>query len=121
MTKTNPIATGKSSAGAKSPSIVRFLLIHAGIGSIVAVGIVTALILTDTHSLGKLIMADQDPVIAVVLLMFGFIITFGSVAMGAAIMGLPYGDGSGRKGRRISRREEAAPAGAVQITVSTRS
>jgi len=102
----------------RHPSLIRFLLINAGIGALVAIGVVAALILTDTHALGRLIMADRDPVVAVVLLAFGFVITLGSAAMGAAIMGLPYGEGGDRKGRRLARQApepELAPA-----TVSAR-
>jgi hypothetical protein len=84
----------------KSPSLLNFLLVNASIGSAVAVLVVAGLILTDTHSLGRLILSDQDPVIAVVLLTFGFVVTLGSVAMGTAIMGMAYTDDVPPSGRR---------------------
>ena len=84
----------------RQPSLVRFLLINAGIGALVAVGVVAALIFSDAHALGRLIQGDESPVVAVVMLIFGFVITLGSAAMGAAIMGLPYGDSDGRSGRK---------------------
>ncbi len=84
----------------QSPSLLRFLALHLAIGSAVAVLVVTALILTDAHALGRLIMQDRDPVVAIAMLMIGFIITLGSAAMGAAIMGLPSGDNGDTKGRR---------------------
>lgn len=104
MRRTNPVTepgdapTGRAPGG--QPSLIRFLLINAGIGASVAVGVVATLILTDTQSLGRLIWADQDPAVAVLLLVFGFVITLGSAAMGAAIMGLPYGDRGASKGCR---------------------
>lgn len=82
------------------PFLVRFLLVNAAIGAVVAVGVVAALILTDAGALGRLIAADRDPVVAVALLTFGFVITLGSAAMGAAVMGLPYGTPDEPQGRR---------------------
>lgn len=93
----------------RAPTLLRFLALHLAIGVSVAVMVVAGLILTDAHSLGRLIWQDRDPVVAVVVLLFGFVITFGSVAMGAAIMGLPYGEGGGAKGRRVSSRAAGEP------------
>lgn len=91
----------------RQPSLVRFLAFHAAIGASVAVLVVAGLILTDAHALGRLIAQDRDPVIAVALLLFGFVITLGSAAMGVAIMGLPYGEGGGAAGRRAHADSEA--------------
>jgi hypothetical protein len=47
-------------------------------------------------------MQDRDPVVAIAMLMIGFVITLGSAAMGAAIMGLPYDDSGKDRGRKIA-------------------
>ncbi len=95
-----------TNASSRPPSLLRFLAINLAIGATVAVLVVTGLIVTDAHALGKLIMSDRDPVVAIAMLMIGFVITIGSAAMGAAIMGLPYGDDDGGKGRRIAMEEK---------------
>lgn len=82
------------------PFLVRFLLVNAAIGTAVALIVVVGLIATDAASLARLIFADENPAVAIGLLTFGFVITLGSAAMGAAVMGLPY-EGPGRpSGRR---------------------
>ena len=42
--------------------------------------------------LRDLIIADESPLLAAGLLLFGLVITFGSVAMGTAIMAISRGD-----------------------------
>jgi hypothetical protein len=101
----------------QSPSLLRFLALHLAIGATVAVLVVTALILTDAHALGRLIMQDRDPVVAIAMLMIGFIITLGSAAMGAAIMGLPSGDNGITKGRRRHVKASGEPV-LARATVS---
>ena len=99
----------------RSPSLLRFLGINLAIGATVAVLVVAGLILSDSHQLGRLIQGDESPVVAVVMLIFGFVITFGSAAMGAAIMGLPYGEGNDGAGHRAATaRGPDGEAGLVQ-------
>jgi|GEM_PF-703981 len=93
----------------QSPSLLRFLALHLAIGSSVAVVVVVSLILTDAHALGRLILQDRDPVVAIAMLMIGFVITLGSAAMGAAIMGLPYGDNGKARGRKVEVRSAGEP------------
>lgn len=81
------------------PFLVRFLLANAAIGTAVALIVVVGLLATDAASLARLIFADENPAVAIGLLTFGFVITFGSAAMGAAVMGLPY-ERPGRPGDR---------------------
>jgi hypothetical protein len=83
---------------------LRFLALHLAIGASGAVLVVIGLIVTDAHALGRLIMEDRDPVVAIAMLMIGFVITLGSAAMGAAIMGLPYDDNGKDKGRKVAVR-----------------
>ena len=102
-----PSPNGKSRRG--PPPLLRFLALHLAIGASVAVLVVTALILTDAHALGRLIMEDRDPIVAIAMLMIGFVITIGSAAMGAAIMGLPYDQGDRPKGRKVAVRVTDEP------------
>ena len=51
-----------------------------------------ALIATNTAGLGTLIWNEASPAIPIALLAAGFAITFGSAAMGAAIMAMRWED-----------------------------
>jgi len=55
------------------------------------------LLLINIGGLRDILFSSSSPVLALVLLAFGFTITFGSLAMGAAIMTMPY-DGDQEKG-----------------------
>jgi hypothetical protein len=72
--------------------LLRLLAINCLAGMFVAVLMVGGLLWTDTAHLWTLISTAQDPVIPIVLLAFGLMLTLGSVAMGTAIMALPYED-----------------------------
>jgi hypothetical protein len=69
--------------------IFPLLGVNLGAGLFVAAIAVGGLLLLDTHGLRSLILRDQAPVAALLLLSFGFAITFGSLLMGSAIMRLP--------------------------------
>jgi hypothetical protein len=73
----------------KNP-LFRLLLINGLIGTLVAVLLVAGLIITDAHRIGTLIANAQHPALPIITLTVGLVITFGSVAMGMAIMSLPY-------------------------------
>src|SRR5450755_412399 len=66
--------------------LFRLLAINLGIGAGLAVVLVGGLLALDPGSLRHLIFADRSPGTALGLLLFGFIVTFGSTAMGTAIM-----------------------------------
>lgn len=68
--------------------LFRLLGVNLAIGIAVALLAVGGLLALDPHRLRTLIFADQSPAIALVLLSGGFIVTFASVAMGTAIMGI---------------------------------
>lgn len=70
------------------PRLVRYLMVHCAYGSIAAVICLIGLIVTDTANIGTLIATSDAPVIPLAVLIFSFVITFGSVAMGVAIMQL---------------------------------
>jgi hypothetical protein len=72
--------------------LLRLLAINCLTGMAVAIVMVGAILWTDTAHLWTLISTASDPVTPVVLLVFGLMLTLGSVAMGTAIMSLPYGD-----------------------------
>jgi hypothetical protein len=75
-------------AGRSLPYHVRFLLGHAAIGVTVGVLFVAALLSLDVAGLRGLMLRGADGALALAMLLFGSAVTFGSVAMGAAIMGL---------------------------------
>ena len=65
-----------------------------------AAGVALAALLVG--GLRDLIFADESPIAALGLLLFGFVVTFGSAAMGSAIMaaGLPKADDKTPRGPR---------------------
>jgi hypothetical protein len=88
--------------------LFRLLAINLASGIAVAVLLVGGLLLLDPGGLRHLIFADRTPGIALGLLLFGFIVTFGSAAMGSAIMaaGLREGDENEPRGpRRLAAQE----------------
>lgn len=76
--------------------LVRLLAINLAIGVAVALIMLAGLLALDPGGLRRLILADTAPVTALALLGFGLVITFGSVAMGTAIMALGRSDRPGR-------------------------
>jgi hypothetical protein len=80
--------------------LFRLLAINLAAGAAVATLMLGGLLALDPHGLRGLILADRSPGIAIGLLLFGLFITFGSAAMGAAIMALGRRDDGGRGSRR---------------------
>ena len=72
--------------------LLRVLGINLAIGAGVAVLLATVVLATDTAHLRTLIFSSSEPWIPALLLVFGFVVTMGSVAMGTAIMLLPSDD-----------------------------
>ncbi|MGA9764733.1 MAG: hypothetical protein WBQ49_08700, partial [Rhodomicrobium sp.] len=70
----------------------RFLLVNCAIGVAGGWTLLAALLATDTAHLRTLILNEASPAIPVLLLATGFAVTFGSAAMGAAVMALRPGD-----------------------------
>src|SRR6478672_5374928 len=84
--------------------LFRLLAINLAAGLLLAVLLVGGLLWLDPGGLRHLIFADRSPGVALGLLLFGFVVTFGSTAMGTAIMAAgrppPNNDGPrGGKGR----------------------
>jgi hypothetical protein len=81
--------------------LFRLLAINLGIGLSIAALLVAGLLWLDPGGLRHLILADRSPGVALGLLMFGFVVTFASTAMGTAIMaiGQREREGSSRGGK----------------------
>ena len=80
--------------------LLRLLAINLAIGIVAAIVMIGGLMWLNPGHLRDLILADRGGVAAFGLLLFGLIVTFGSVAMGTAIMALgrkpkPPGPGGG--------------------------
>lgn len=68
--------------------LFRLLAINLAAGVTVAALLVGGLLALDPGGLRHLIFADRSPAVALGLLLFGFVVTLGSTAMGTAIMAL---------------------------------
>ncbi len=81
------------------PEFFKLLARNLVIGALAGWITLAGLIVSNVAGLGDIIRASNHPLLPVVILAFGFFITFGSLAMGAAIMLLPRdhdrGKGSG--------------------------
>jgi hypothetical protein len=91
--------------------LFRLLAINLLIGIAVAALLVGGLLLLNPGGLRHLIFTDRSPWVPVGLLLFGFIVTFGSAAMGSAIMaaGLPRDeDDRGGGPGKLARQEVGA-------------
>ena len=75
--------------------LFRLLAINVFTGVAAAVLMFGGLLALNTERLRDLILADQSPLIAAGLLLFGLIVTFGSVAMGTAIMAISRSERGG--------------------------
>ena len=74
------------------PRLIRFLLVNCAIGIAGGWTLLAAIILSDTARLRTLISNEASPAVPIILLAAGFAITFGSAAMGAAVMAMRPGD-----------------------------
>lgn len=68
--------------------LFRLLAINLAIGMALATLVVGGLLAINPGGLRDLILADSSPGTALGLLLFGFVVTFGSTAMGTAIMAM---------------------------------
>ena len=65
-----------------------FLILNLLLGIAVAVLAAGGVLLLEVQGLRSLILADQSPILALLLLLLGFTVTFGSGVVGTAIMRL---------------------------------
>jgi len=77
--------------------LLRHLAINLAIGAAIAVLMFAGVLAVNPHGLRTLMLADRLPGVAFGLLFFGFLITFGSVVMGTAIMALGQSEGGGKR------------------------
>ena len=80
------------SGGFLSHPLFRLLAINLVSGIVVALLLLAGILLLNPHRIRDLLFADAQGGLAIMLIGFGFIVTFGSVAMGSAIMALGRGD-----------------------------
>jgi hypothetical protein len=78
----------KPAASASRQPLWRLLAVNLASGIAVAILLVGGLLALNPAHLRDLIIADIHGVAAIALLLFGFVVTFGSTAMGTAIMAI---------------------------------
>jgi hypothetical protein len=83
--------------------LLRLLAINLAIGASAAVLMLGGLLALNPLRLRDLMLADQAGGATLGLLLFGFVITFGSTAMGTAIMALGRKPDTGRDGGTAQR------------------
>lgn len=82
--------------------LLRLLVINGCAGAAVAALVLTGIFLGNIGNLRVLVVSAEDPVVPVVMLALGLLITLGSVVMGSAIMLVGRDEvGRGRPGRRM--------------------
>ena len=91
--------------------LFRLLAINLAIGIVAALLLVGGLLWLNPGGLRHLIFADASPGTALGLLLFGFVVTFGSTAMGSAIMamGQREGEDEGRAGQLRPVTQKSTP------------
>jgi hypothetical protein len=89
----------------------RLLLVNLGGGLAAAAMLFGGLLLVNPAHLRDLILSDRSPEIALILMLFGFLITFGSAAMGTAIMTIGRRRAPPSGGRRADVQPAAVRAG----------
>jgi hypothetical protein len=72
--------------------VLRYILPHLLAGCLAGVVASVGLVATNVASLRDLVVNTQGGWIAFALLTFGLVVTFGSIAMGGAIMAIGSGD-----------------------------
>lgn len=92
--------------------LLRFLVRHWLVGAAATVVVVGALFATDLGGIRGLVMSSANPILPIVMLLFGFLVTLTSAAMGAAIMSLGEDrrPGSPRRTERVPSTAEPALA-----------
>ena len=89
--------------------LIRLLAINLAAGMAAAVLMLAGLLALNPGNLRGLILADRTGAVALGLLLFGLVVTFGSVAMGSAVMALGRqreggGQGGGAPARPLPAR-----------------
>ncbi|NVN84980.1 MAG: hypothetical protein HXX15_02730 [Rhodopseudomonas sp.] len=82
--------------------LFRLLAINLAIGIAIASVVVGGLLAINPGGLRDLILADDSPGTALGLLLFGFVVTFGSAVMGSAIMAMGREDRDHHGGGKLA-------------------
>jgi hypothetical protein len=97
-------------AAAASGSWVAFLVRHCLAGMIAGWATVGGLLWLDVAGLGDLVMTSDLFPLPLLMMLASFGLTFGSLALGSAIMGLGRSDAAGTaRGRLVPTRPPATP------------
>jgi hypothetical protein len=102
--------------------LFRLLAINLAIGVAAALLMTGGLLALNPHDLRGLLLSDPSGATVFVLLLFGFVVTFGSTAMGTAIMALgrdtsPRGGKGANKGASLGASEPVAEPVPVKLSV----
>lgn len=101
----NPPKMPRLPADTGLPPMVRFLGLHLGVGIAVGVAAASLMVLSNTGGLKDLLIGDSNPLVALAALYISLALTGGSVAMGIAVMTLPW-DGPGPDDEEAERRRQ---------------
>jgi hypothetical protein len=83
--------------------VVRLVLVNALLGAVLGLAFALALLMLNSQGLGRLLLGSDAGLLAFALLASGFMVTFGSVAAGTAVMQI------GRDDRRAGPRGDGGP------------
>ncbi len=75
----------------QAPRLIRFLAGYMLLGLALGIAFASLVVLTNTAGLNDLLTGDEHPYIAIFMLNVMCALTFGSLAMGVAVMTLPWG------------------------------
>ena len=70
--------------------MLRFMVLHAAIGSFIGAAAAAALILLDLGGIGTRISHDANPIVPVLLIVVPFASIFGGAATASALLLMPY-------------------------------
>jgi hypothetical protein len=80
------------------PEMFRFLLKNGIVGILAGWASLVLFLIFDVGGIGGVVFSSANPFLPLALLAAGFAITFGSLAMGAAVMAMPYIGQDGQNG-----------------------
>lgn len=83
--------------------LFRLLLINGVIGVFVSLLVLGGLFWTNVGNLRTLVMASSEPLLPIIMLAAGLVITLGSVVMGSAVMMMKTQDGPGKTGGKMMK------------------
>ena len=83
------------------PDLFKLLARNLVMGTLAGWTTLFLLIASNTAGLSDVVFASANPLLPIVILAFGFFITFGSLAMGAGIMMIPSSDSNKKGGPKV--------------------